>query len=160
MILTMMSFMAAVGRTFMYASSRLKKYSMRLNKSIRASLLARTSLIACKGYKLPSRPHLAKRDAHLQKDSNPCEYRICRWKYLWEGTLDGRFRTAEYLAIYHTDAVAEGCRECKQDIDSGTKPPCPFFRVVSTLRLIKVLYLSPKNGDDGTGRVTGLQLRG
>ena len=58
MILTMISLMAAVGRTFMYASSRLKKYSMRLNKSIRASLLARTSLIACEGYKLPRRPHV------------------------------------------------------------------------------------------------------
>ena len=51
-ISTMMSLMATVGRTFMYASSRLKKYSMRLNKSIRAFLLARTSLMACEGYKL------------------------------------------------------------------------------------------------------------
>jgi hypothetical protein len=28
------------------------------------------------------------------------------------------------------------------------------------MRLIKVLYLSSKNGENGTGRVTGLQLDG
>jgi hypothetical protein len=62
--------------------------------------------------------------------------------------------------IYHTGAVSESCRECEQDIDSGIQPLRPLFRVVGTLSLIKVLYLSSKNGDDGTGRVAGLQLRG
>jgi hypothetical protein len=51
MILTMMSIMAEVGRTFIYASSRLKKYYMRPNRSMRAYLLARTSLIAYEVYK-------------------------------------------------------------------------------------------------------------
>jgi hypothetical protein len=62
------------------------------------------------------------------------------------------------LAIYHTGTVAEGRRECEQDINSGIQPLCPFF--VGTLRLIKGLYLGSKNGENGTGRVARPELGG
>jgi hypothetical protein len=140
MILTMISLMAAVGWTFIYASRRLKKNSIRPKRSIRASLLARTSLIALEDYGL-LRHSQVNEGAHLQEDSNSYEYRICRWEHLWSHTSEGRSRAAARLATYHSNAIAEGGREREQDIHSGIQPLCPLFRVVGTLRLIKILYL-------------------
>jgi hypothetical protein len=80
-------------------------------------------------------------DAHLQEDSNSCEHSICRWEHLWSHTSEGRSRAAARLTTYHSSAIAEGRREREQDIHSGIQPLCPLFRVVGTLRLIKVLYL-------------------
>jgi hypothetical protein len=59
---------------------------------------------------------------------------------------------------YHTNTVAEGRRKREQDIDSGIQPFGQLF--VGTLRLIKGLYLGSKNGENGTGRVAGLELGG
>ena len=59
---------------------------------------------------------------------------------------------------YHTNTVAEGGREREQDIDSRIQPLRQLF--VGALRLIKGLYLGLKNGENGTGRVAGLELGG
>ena len=59
---------------------------------------------------------------------------------------------------YHTKTVAEGRREREQDIDSRIQPFCQLF--ICTLRLIKDLHLGSKNGENGTGRVAGLDLCG
>ena len=153
-----MSVMAAVGRTFIYASIRLKKYSNRPNRSISASLLARTSLMAYEVYRSPRHSRRNKEDAHIKEDSNANKHRICRREYLWSHTSEGRSRVAKPLATYRSNAVAEGRRECEQDIHSGIQPLCPLF--ASTLRLIEGLYLGSKNGENGSGRVAGLQLVG
>ena len=54
---------------------------------------------------------------------------------------------------YQPNTVTEGRRECVQDIDSGIHPLDPLF--VDTLRL---LDKGSKHGENGTGRVAGLQL--
>ena len=46
MISVMMSLIAVVGATFVYVSSRVKKYPMRSKSSVRMSLLAATSWAA------------------------------------------------------------------------------------------------------------------
>ena len=98
-----------------------------------------------------------KEDAHLQKDSDPCEYRIRRWEYLYSHTSE-RPRKILRLGIYHTCPVSEGRGECKQDINGGIQPFCPFF--IGTLGLIKGLYLGSKNSENGARRVAQLELGG
>ena len=67
-------------------------------------------------------------------------------------------KRAQSVVTYHPNTIAEGRRECVQNINCGIQPLCPF--VVGALSLIKGLYLGPKYGEYGTGRVAGLQLGG
>jgi hypothetical protein len=67
---------------------------------------------------LVRQPRRVKEGAHLEENSDACEYRIRRWEYLWSHASEARSRVACH-GIHHPNNVAEGRRECEQDIDSG-----------------------------------------
>ena len=58
--------------------------------------------------------------------------------------------------IYHPNATAEGSREREQDIYNGIQPLYPPF----VCTFISSLCFGSEYGDDGIGRVAGLQLGG
>ena len=59
---------------------------------------------------------------------------------------------------YQPNTVTEGRRECVQNIHRGVDPLHPLF--VDALRLIKLVDLGSKHGENGTGRAAGLQAGG
>lgn len=67
-------------------------------------------------------------------------------------------RQLDVWKTYRPSNGVEEPREGVQDIHRGIKPLCPPF--VGTLRLIKSPYLGLKHGENGVGRVAGLELVG
>ena len=153
-----MSVMAAVGRTFIYASSRLKKYSIRPNRSIRASLLARTSLIAYDVYRLPSHTTDSKTMLTWRRTPMPVNIAFAGGNacgHTHQRVALGRHNVSRFTTPTPLPTVAENAN---RTLTVGSSHLCPLF--IGTLRSIKGLYLGSKNGKNSTGRIAGLQLGG
>jgi hypothetical protein len=155
-IFTMTSVRAAVGRTLMYFSRRLKKHSRRQNRSMRASWLARTSLAAWAVYCHERPDDGSKKDAYLVEDTDPSKNRTRRWKCLRQ-TSESLLDCLNCRA-YQPNYVSYDRRECVQDVDSWIEPIGQPF--VHTLRFVDGLDLGSKDGEDSTGGFAGLDLGG
>ena len=78
MIFMIMSIIASVGRTAVYDSRRLKKFSMRSKTSPRESWLASTSLAACNRLQCKDGFQIViKEDSHREKDPKTSEDHLC-----------------------------------------------------------------------------------
>ena len=82
-MLTTVSAIASVGRTAVYVSRRLKKFSMHSKRSARASWLASTSLAACDRFQCKDGSQtVTNEDARRKKDANTSEDYLCGREYL------------------------------------------------------------------------------